>query len=142
MTRLVIRTTFLLAIPLVTGCSSVGRIVRQQAATRTEATLVAAGFHVEAADTADRLREVDAIPPFQVIKQRKGDEEIYVYADPAKCHCEYVGDAQEYAEYKRLRNEELKAVEAQQALAAEETNDNDIDVGSRGPWSSPWWWWE
>jgi hypothetical protein len=140
MTKGFVRIVSLLTALLVGGCSSVGRIVRQQGATRAEATLAAAGFHIEPADTADRLAELDAMPPFEVIAQRRDGKEVYAYADPVRCHCQYIGDAQQYAEYKRLQHEDLIAAEERQALAIDQNV--DIDVGSRGAFASPWWWWQ
>src|SRR5437868_12981054 len=91
-----------LAALLVGGCSTLGRIVREPGASTAEATLAAAGFHIEPADTADRIAELDAMPPFAVIGQLRDGKQLYTYADPLKCHCEYVGDPQQYEQYKRL----------------------------------------
>jgi hypothetical protein len=140
MTKGFVRIASSLTAVLVGGCSSVGRLVRQQGATRTEARLVAAGFHIQPADTADRLAELDATAPFEIVEQSRDGEKVFAYADPLRCHCQYVGDAQQYAEYKRLRDEDLTAAEERQALAVEQNV--DMDVGSRGPFASPWWWWQ
>ena len=136
MTRSFVCIASLFAASLLGGCSSLGRIVRQQGTTRAETALLAAGFHIEPADTHDRIVELNTMPPFEVVLHKKGDSDIYAYADPVKCHCEYVGDAQQYAEYKRLRNEQLTAAEQREALALEQNT--DIDVSSRGPWAMPW----
>jgi hypothetical protein len=84
--------------------SSVGRIVRLQGATRAEARLAAAGFHIEPADTAERLARLDAMPPFKIVEQSRDEERVFAYADPLRCQCQYAGDAQQYAEYKQLRD--------------------------------------
>jgi len=131
-------TAGLLTALLVGGCSSVAGIVRQQDATRAEGTLAAAGFHIEPADTADRLAELHAMPPFEVVAQRRDGKEVYAYADPSRCRCQYVGDAQQYAEYQRLRHEDLIAAEDRQALEID--RNVEMDVGSRGAFASPWWW--
>ena len=130
MTKRFVRMTSLLTALLVGGCSSVGRIVRQQRATRAEATLAAAGFHIEPADTADRLAELHGMPPFEVIPRRRDGKDIYAYADPARCRCQWIGDAQQYADYQRLRHEDLVAAEDRQALAI----DHNVEA------DSPWWW--
>ena len=138
MTKGFVRVASLLTTLLVGGCSTVGRIVRQEGATRTEQTLAAAGFHIEPADTADRLAELHATAPFEIVVKRRDGKEVYAYADPVRCRCQYVGDAQQYAEYQRLQDEDLIAAEDQQALAVGQYD--ETHVGSRGPFASPWWW--
>src|SRR5438270_6904515 len=88
--RRFVRMASLFTALLVAGCSSVGRIVRRPGAPRAEASLAAAGFHIEPADTGDRVARLDAMPPFEVIAQRRDGKEVYAYADPVKCHCLYV----------------------------------------------------
>ena len=138
MTNGSVRIASLLAAVLVGGCSSVGRIVRQQGATRAEARLAAAGFHIEPADTAERLAQLDAMPPFKIVEQSRDGERVFAYADPLRCQCQYVGDAQQYAEYKRLRDEDLIAAEERQALAIDQND--DMDLGSRERFTAPLWW--
>jgi len=126
------------AASLVGGCSSVAHIVLRQDAARTEATLAAAGFQIRSADTAKRVAELDTAPRLRLVAQKKGKTTVYVFADPVNCHCEYVGDADEYAQYERLRLEQQAAGERQEALRIDQ--DMAIDAGLPGPWSAPWWW--
>jgi hypothetical protein len=140
MTRGFVRATSLLTALLVGGCASVSRIVQQQRATRVEATLAAAGFHIEPADTADRLARLHTMTPFELIAQRREGKEVYAYADPVKCRCQWVGDPQQYADYERLRHEDLIAAEDRQALAFNQGVERDL--GSRGALANPWWWWQ
>jgi hypothetical protein len=138
MKQRILGVTLLLTASFLGGCSSVDRIVRQQGAGRVEANLAAAGFHIEPADTADRLAGLHDMTPFEVIAQRNGAEQVYTYADPLKCRCAYVGDARQYAEYQRLRREESTVAAEQQALRIDEAL--GVDLGWRAPWSNPWWW--
>ena len=85
-----------------------------------------------------RIESRDALPPLTLVARRRSDETVYVYADPAICHCEYVGSAEQYAEYRRQRNAAVTAATAREALAAEER----IETYDEGPaaWASPWLW--
>jgi hypothetical protein len=126
------------AASLVGGCSSVAQIVQRQDAASTETTLAAAGFHIHSADTAERVAELDTAPRLRIVAQKKGKTTVYVYADPVNCHCEYVGDSDQYAEYERLRLEQRTADERQEDLRIDQNM--TIDAGLPGPWSAPWWW--
>jgi hypothetical protein len=138
MKTLSVSAAVLSAALLIGGCSSIGGIVQRARLTSTEAALAAVGFHIEPADTADRIRELQVVPPFQVVPRRRGDEDVYVYADPEKCHCEYVGSVQQYAEYERQRHQRLEAAEAREGVAAEERFETYAE--GQAPWSSAWWW--
>jgi len=130
--------TLLFLVLLMGGCSSVSRIVHRQRARSTEAGLTAAGFHVEPANSPDRIRELGALPPLTLVARRRGDETVYVYADPAVCHCEYVGSAEQYAEYRRQRNAAVSSATAREALAAEERIETYDE--EQAAWASPWLW--
>ena len=105
---------------LLGGCSSIGGIVQHERVTRTEAALADAGFHIEPGNTRDRIAELRALPPFVIVPRNRDGDTVYVYADPVTCHCQYVGSAQQYAEYERQRNAALSAAESREALAAEQ----------------------
>ena len=123
---------------LLGGCSSVGGIVQHERVTGTEAALVDAGFHIEPGNTRDRIAELRVLPPFVVVPRNRAGDTVYVYADPVTCHCQYVGSAQQYAEYQRQRNAALNAAESREAFAAEQR----IETYDRGQTSSssPWLW--
>jgi len=81
------------------GCATL-----QAAGTRsTEQVLSAAGFHVETADTPEKLAELQTLPARQVLPQTRDGKTSYVYRDPSVCHCLYVGGEPEYQQYEKLR---------------------------------------
>ena len=109
------------------GCATL------QSSTRsTEETLSAAGFHMEAADTPEKLADVRTPPPRQLLPQTRDGKTVYVYRDPAVCHCLYVGGEPEYQEYQRLRLQ--KEIADEQARAS--ANWTWGSIGSYGPWRS------
>jgi hypothetical protein len=96
-----------LTLATATGCAAV-----QTAETRsTERMLAAAGFHAQVADTPERVADLESLPARQVVLRRENGAVSYVFADPAGCHCVYVGGEREHREYQRLRLEEQRADE-------------------------------
>ena len=105
---------YALLVPLiasaVAGCATL-----QAAGTRsTVEVLSAAGFHVEAADTPEKLADLQTPPARQVLADTHDGKTSYVYRDPSVCHCLYVGGEPEYQQYQRLR--------LQKAIADEESS--------------------
>jgi hypothetical protein len=89
----------------VTGCATI-----QAAATRSdEQVLAAAGFHMQLADTPERVAELRSLPPRKLMSRADNGGVSYVFSDPAGCHCLYVGGDREYQEYQRLRLEKERA---------------------------------
>jgi hypothetical protein len=81
------------------GCATL-----QAAGTRsTEEVLSAAGFHIEAADTPEKLADLQLPPARRVLPQSRDGKTSYVYRDPRVCHCVYVGGEAEYQKYQQLR---------------------------------------
>ena len=90
-------------IPLI-SVAAAGCATLQAAGTRsTEQVLSAAGFHVETADTPEKLAELQTLPARQVLPQTRDGKTSYVYRDPSVCHCLYVGGEPEYQQYEKLR---------------------------------------
>jgi len=118
---------------LLGGCSTIGQIVEREDAARTEASLAAVGFEILPADTADRVAELDEMPHFKLVTRREGGKVIYAYADPVKCHCEYVGNEEQHAEYDRQRSEQRLAYERNEAQHLEEQMTLDTDTRAPGP---------
>jgi hypothetical protein len=93
----------------------------------TEQMLSAAGFQMRFADTSGKRAQLAALPPHRVVAQRLdagGSETMgYVYADPDRCRCLYVGDSRAYQAFqrlaleKRIADEQLRAAEMQQNAA-------------------------
>ena len=117
-----------LFVPLIVAAAA-GCATMQAAGTRsTEEVLSAAGFHVEAADTPEKLADLQTLPARQVLSQTHDGKPSYVYRDPSVCHCLYVGGEPEYQQYQRLRLQ--KDIADEEASAA-------LNRGAWGPW--PWW---
>jgi len=90
-----------------TGCATL-----QATATRsTEQMLAAAGFHAQAADAPEHVAELQSLPARQLVRRTRNGAVSYAFADPAGCHCVYVGGEREYQEYQRLRVEQERADE-------------------------------
>ena len=87
-----------LAALLLAGCAALQRGETQ----RMEALLVAAGFRIESADTAEKLANLKQTPPRKLVSNEREGHVVYTYADPDRCVCLYVGGPQEYSEYQRL----------------------------------------
>ena len=89
----------MIAAAILTGCATL-----QAAATRsTEEMLSAAGFSVEAADTAPVPVDGRTPPARQLLREVRDGKTVYVYRDPQVCGCLYVGGEPEYQQYQRLR---------------------------------------
>jgi hypothetical protein len=84
----------------------------QQRAQRIEPMLAAAGFHVLAADTPERIAETRYY--FDNGKPR------YWFNDPVNCHCVYVGSEKNYQQYEQIR---LSQKAAQQEAEAAQMNE-------------------
>ena len=105
------------------GCATL-----QSAETRsTEEVLSAAGFHVEPADTPEKLADLQTPPARKVLPQTRDGKLSYVYRDPTVCQCLYLGGEPEYQQYERLR--------VQQEIADEQSSAAlSWGWGGWGPW--------
>ena len=95
--RNVVMLALIVALPLA-GCAATQR----REAKATEQLLVAAGFQAQPADTPEKLANLRAMPPRQLVSQAKDGKFVYSYADPDYCQCLYVGGPTEYSAYQRL----------------------------------------
>ena len=82
---------------ILTGCAT----IRRPETTDTEQLLAAAGFTMQPTDPADQ--QLEATPPYRLVSRARDGAVEYVYADPDRCRCVYVGGPSEYAEYGRLK---------------------------------------
>ncbi len=112
------------------GCAA---IERQQAAD-TEKLLVAAGFQMRPADSAERQQDLANMPPHTIVAHREGAETVYTYADPQNCRCLYVGGAKAYAEYRPLEVSE----EIARDMSAASMNSASMNWDVWGAWDSSW----
>ena len=82
------------------GCTS----LLKKDAPHTEKILVEAGFKLIPANTPKRVAQLQALPPYKVVKRVKDGATRYVYADP-NCQCVYVGGPEQYATFNRYFSE-------------------------------------
>ena len=73
---------------------------------RTEQALASAGFERRPVDTPEKLALLTALTPRTIMRKTLDGEVRYVYADPTRCTCLYVGGN---LEYQRFRQQEEAA---------------------------------
>ena len=101
--RTLLPEALLLAVPMLLGAACA--VVQHD----TERMLAAAGFQMRPADAAELRGDLRSIPPHQLVSRTKDGNIVYMWLDPDRCHCVYVGGGKEYSEYERQRLErELK----------------------------------
>ena len=106
----------------VTGCAA----IRAHQTAETEQILAAAGFQVEPADTPEKLAHLQTLTPRKVVRDTRDGQPEYVYADPARCKCVYVGDEKRYQRYQELS--------LQKQIADEQLSEERTYWGPWGPW--------
>jgi hypothetical protein len=106
----------------VTGCAA----IRAHQTAETEQILAAAGFQVEPADTPEKLAHLQTLTPRKVVRDTRDGQPEYVYADPERCKCVYVGDEKRYQRYQELS--------LQKQLADEQLSEERTYWGPWGPW--------
>jgi hypothetical protein len=82
-----------------------------------ERLLAAAGFEAIPANTPQRQTELTTLKPNKLVAQAMGDGFTYIYADPKRCACLYMGDADDYAAYQKLAAKQRIADENANAAA-------------------------
>lgn len=98
----------------------------------TENVLSAAGFQMQLPDTPARLASLRTLPPRRVLPRTRDGHVEYVYADPTRCGCLYVGTEAQYQQYRRYTLEKQLADER---LDAARTYGYGLDTwGEWGPW--------
>jgi len=80
------------------GCAQ----MRRNAAAYDGRQLAAAGFSIQSLDPA----EASSAPPLKVVEGRADGRVVYRYVDPYHCRCVYVGDAQAYAKYEIIADDD------------------------------------
>lgn len=121
-----------LAIALAVG-STACTAMRLEAAHRKENILAAAGFQMKPADTPDKLAQLQAMPQLKMIARNSPKGQlVYTYADAQGCKCLYTGNAQQYADYRRLALQQQMAESEVEAAQANEAA--AMDWGWWGPW--------
>src|SRR5277367_2523917 len=78
------------------GCTSQSDRVAEK-----EDLLAAAGFSVLPASNPTRQQEIAGLPAHRFLSQIKGENVIYLYADPLVCNCLYIGGQAAYDRYRQ-----------------------------------------
>ena len=119
------------------GCSSLDQSldtdVHEFGATQREKLLEPAGFHIVAADTPQRINALNGLPPGKISRVARGGTIYYVYPDRFECHCLWVGNAEQYARYQRLRADEF-GLEVEGPAAEVDAFGNGADPWGDDPW--------
>src|SRR6266481_4622720 len=79
------------------GCLAV---VRPEAK-REGDLLLASGFETRAADTPERIRHLESLPPLRMVRHVEDGRVVFAMADPYSCKCIYVGGPEAYATYRQ-----------------------------------------
>jgi hypothetical protein len=82
-----------------------------------EQALAAAGFQAMPADTPEKLAQIQSLTPRKVLAQSQNGERQYVYADPTRCQCLYVGNEEQY---QQLRRQQQQAIDRFYAVEGSE----------------------
>jgi hypothetical protein len=86
------------------ACASGPR--QQKLAAQQERLLTQAGFRQIAADNPEKAAALERLETGQVVPVLYRERTFYVYPDREKCHCLYVGRADEYDSYLNLLKQE------------------------------------
>jgi len=97
-----------------------------------EDLLAAAGFTLVPANTPQRQASLKTLPPHKFVRQIRGNNVIYTYADPTICDFLYIGDQAAYGRYRQ--NVFLNHIAEEQEMTAE-MNQNTMEWG---PWGPGW----
>lgn len=120
---LIVATVFSLA-----GCASYA----ERYAQANEQGLVAAGFEVRLADTAEKLASLQALTQRKILVYKRQDRLYFVWPDARFCKCLYLGNEAQYQEYARLGFEQK--LERERQTAAWEHEATSLLEGPWGPW--------
>lgn len=106
-----------------------------------EDDLVAAGFVIRPADTAERRQLLERLPPHKFVRRDKDDTVHYVYADPTVCKCLYVGTQAAYQHYVQNRQSAAQVKELEKDLKARNNEAEDEDFNEQ-VYTGPYYNWE
>ncbi|HTW71120.1 MAG TPA: hypothetical protein VME47_14615 [Acetobacteraceae bacterium] len=130
--RVVVPMTLIGVTLMLAGCAT-----PQQRAQHRENLLAAAGFVQHPANTPQRQKSLQTLPPDRVVRTVHGDRVAYMFADPLVCDCLYVGDQTAWGNYQRELLQLHIANEQETAAQLNADAEFDWDWGPWGP--GPWW---
>ena len=110
------------------GCASYA----ERYAQANEQGLVAAGFEVRLADTAEKLASLQALTQRKILVYKRQDRLYFVWPDARFCKCLYLGNEAQYQEYARLGFEQK--LDRERQTAAWEHEAAALFEGPWGPW--------
>jgi hypothetical protein len=92
------------------ACSGCAAINKRKAA-NTEELLSSVGFVPKQPVKPEDIAKLEKVDPLKLYRAVRGGQVIYVYPDPYNCKCVYVGNEQQYQEYKILVMKRQAALE-------------------------------
>lgn len=128
----------LLAALAMSSCATVQHEMRESSTRSMEYQLKAAGFKIMLADTAERQRMLNGLPPETVTRIPRPDNVYYIYPDPDVCSCLYVGRE---TEYEKLQQLSADLANSNQAMITHEIAENEqAGWAPSGPWGNMGYW--
>ena len=92
------RVTLALLVALALGCQSYEQ-------NKKENLLEDAGFRLVAANTPERIKALDTLPPGKISRVEREGTTYYVFPDATGCRCLRVGKQEQYDRYRRMASE-------------------------------------
>ncbi len=121
---------------LLGSCSLVGMgsATPAERAQYLEPMLSAAGFHMVAADSSEKMQHLKKLPALKVNYYVGNNGELhYWFADPDYCHCLYQGNEQAYQQYEKLRIQARMAKRQQEAAEENYEASQDMQMNMMDP---------
>jgi hypothetical protein len=94
-----------------------------------EDLLRVSGFTPKPVDSPEAEEKFRTLPPLALTKAVRKGKNYYLYADPYRCHCVYVGNESQYEQFLLLKAER------------EATEDDVIKNSAAAVVEDNWWWW-
>jgi hypothetical protein len=93
-TKRTLLTSTIVVLLILSACAS-----NQARLEARESLLLKSGFTIKSADTTQRQAILSRLPANQFFERNKDGRVLFVYADPGRCSCIYIGDAAAYDQY-------------------------------------------
>ncbi|GAB6048311.1 hypothetical protein JCM19379_21400 [Methyloparacoccus murrellii] len=121
-----------------TACEAVKHDIRESSTRSMEDQLKAAGFKIMLADTQERQKMLNSLPPERVTRIPRPDNVYYIYPDPDVCSCLYVGRE---VEFEKLQQLGAELAQSNRAMITHEIAENQqAGWAPSGPWGN-WGYW-
>ena len=128
----------LAALAIVVGCAGTA-----QSPPVDETQLLAAGFKILVAKTAQQQEHLRTLPPDVITQWQRTGRHYFVYPDAARNRI-YVGTPKEYAAYQRLRPGNYPSLASQEAadMASYEKQDAAMQNYTQRDLADPYYFWD